>query len=138
MSDKSSTATSGADKRSAATSGADKSSGKRSAVKHVHVTHNITYEIIIGGFVVGTLAFIVAHAWSELVDLIVKNQIKDANRKALLRRNPDEPIDHQFEKENEDRDLLIVGISTLVVTVTAIVIVYLLIKSGLVRQKPRI
>ena len=83
-------------------------------------------EIIIGSFVIGTLAFVVAHAWNSFFGQIVKQQTK----KHQEIRNG--------EKTDNDESRGIIfyyGMYALIITVFAVLVVFMIIQLDFLRHK---
>lgn len=84
-------------------------------------------EILVGTFAVGTLAFVVSHAWNVFLDLVVKIQIKNAVNEDLTAE----------DKKRDNKELLVVGMATIVITYVAVLIVLFFMYMDWLHHKPK-
>lgn len=80
-----------------------------------------------GTFAVGTLAFVVSHAWNVFLDLVVKIQIKNAVNEDLTAE----------DKKRDNKELLVVGMATIVITYVAVLIVLFFMYMDWLHHKPK-
>jgi len=86
--------------------------------------------IIINGFVVGTLAFIVARSWNTFIDKVI---IEFATSQEAKNSAPNS-APNSAQKSSSKGDILYYGIAALVITVFAVLVVIALIQFELLRH----
>ena len=97
--------------------------------------YNVHKEVIIGSFVIGTLAFVVAHAWNSFFGNIVQAQIKSRTEK--------QEETNKFNGENNGDEtsqrgaVFFYGMYALIITVIAVILVLILIQFDVLQHKPQ-